>query len=269
MLQSVISKLPPDMLRRLGRLQYESPIFGPVVQFVSKSFLQGEGIIKNGLGKGLRFDASGGAAGYLLGTSEPQEQLILSQNLMADGVFYDIGANIGFFSTLAAKIVGSNGYVYAFEPFSGSAKTARKNAKSNNFGHVTVIEAGVSSQPGRMNLDVDQPNSVLFRLSDSQDPNGDIPVITIDEFIATESAKPPTLVMIDVEGHEIEVLKGMMSTLKQYTPTIMCEVHWLGEAFTTFYESTLKPLGYSAQTFDGQPLPTESVRYHALLTHRA
>jgi FkbM family methyltransferase len=269
MIQAIINQLPASILRKIGRLQYESPILGPIVRFISRSFLQGEGRIKYGLGKGLKFDATGGAAGYLLGTSEPEEQAILSQNLSCGDIFYDIGANIGFYSTLAANIVGPSGHVYAFEPCLKSAKVARKNAEINGFKHVTFFEVGVSSEPGQMSLDVNKSSSVLFRLEESQDAYGEIPVVAIDQVIVSDQIKPPTLVMIDVEGHEIEVLRGMITTLKRYTPTIMCEVHWLGEEFIKFYNSVLRPLGYVGQTFDGQPLPTESIRYHAILTCRA
>lgn len=267
MLQKIAANLPPTILRRIGRLQYEFFLLAPLVHWISQRFMQCSGVIKYGVGRGLKFNAKGGAAGYLLGTLEPREQDLLSQILTEGSVFYDIGANVGFFSTLAARIVGETAKVYAFEPFPEFAKLARLNAELNDFHHVEVIEAAASSQTGQMHLSMARSESVSFKLATGEGPNNmAVQAISIDDFSVSYGASRPNLVMIDVEGQEINVLKGMLQVLRDCKPTIMCEVHWLGESFVEFCTSVLQPMGYGFQAFEGQPLPCHKIRYHAIIS---
>jgi hypothetical protein len=63
----------------------------------------------------------------------------------------------------------------------------------------------------------------------------------------------------------MEVLESGLETISRCRPVIMVEVHWLGPSFIDYFEQTLKPLGYLGSTYDGKPLCSEQVRYHALL----
>jgi hypothetical protein len=73
------------------------------------------------------------------------------------------------------------------------------------------------------------------------------------------------MVMIDVEGAEIRVLRGMRSLLTEHRPVICCEVHWLGEQFTDFVRDELVPLGYELATMVGGAPVTGIERWHAVL----
>lgn len=221
-----------------------------------------EGPIQSGVGQGLRFCAKGGYPGYLLGTSEPEEQKILARSLALNDVFYDIGANIGFYSTLAARLVGKSGRVFAFEPFPESAQACLQNALSNGFDHVTVVEVAVGEENGLVRLELEK-FSAGHRLGSGR--GIEVPMVGIDSWRAEAGAPPPQLVMIDVEGAELSVLRGMLTTIENARPVIMVEVHWLGEAFLDFVRDSLVPVGYRATTYEGEPLPDGIVRYHALL----
>jgi FkbM family methyltransferase len=273
MIRKIAFALPPVLIRTLGRLQFTVPLFAPLINYGARKFTEtGEGIIKYGIGAGLKFDATGGAPGYLLGTTEPEEQEALKRHLKEGGTFYDIGANIGFYSTLAARLVGPKGHVYAFEPFPKSAQIARKNIAINGFTNATVVEAAVSSKPGTVWLSTEAAlsskaaSSGQFKVLQEFTPEGiEVQAITIDEFIEVHQAKPPSLVMLDVEGAEIDVLHGMMQTIRHHRPIIMCEVHWLGVKFLDFYTEHLSPLHYSITTLQDEPVPSGLERYHALM----
>jgi hypothetical protein len=90
-----------------------------------------------------------------------------------------------------------------------------------------------------------------------------VPALRVDTF--SWEHRPPTLILIDVEGHEIQVLQSGLRTIAKFAPVLMVEVHYLGQAFRDFYDKNLRPLGYDASTYDGKPLPSDPVRYHALL----
>ena len=154
MLRQLVALLPPRAIRFAGRLQW-LPVVGPAVGYVGRRLVAGEGTIKYGVGAGLRIDATGLAPGFVLGTSDPLEQAALAEHLKPGGVFYDIGANAGFFCLLAARVVGDRGRVYAFEPHPGFATLARKNAGLNEFGWVEVVEAAASDEVGETTLQLD------------------------------------------------------------------------------------------------------------------
>src|SRR5687768_12354856 len=65
---------------------------------------------------------------YIFGSSEPPVQQCVARSLAPGGVFYDVGANVGFFSLLAAQRVGRGGSVYSFEPVSENVAAIRRNA---------------------------------------------------------------------------------------------------------------------------------------------
>jgi FkbM family methyltransferase len=257
-----VSRLPPGLLRRIGRLQFHSSALRSVIVRLNRRLTAGEGTIRYGIGAGLRFDPSTGYPGYILGTTEPHEQAIVARYVKPGDVFYDIGANIGFFSTLAGRLVGPMGSVWAFEPHPGSADRARRNAKLNSFDHVTVEQAAVGREGGEARLELGD-SSAAHRLT----PRGDGPrvrVVSLDAWVAKRRAPLPTFIKMDVEGSEIDALNGMIGVIKSALPVILVEIHWRGAACEAFFREHLEPLGYMMTALEG-PVPTEESRWHALL----
>lgn len=266
-LETLASILPPGLLRFVGRLQFRVPFLRPIIEAAARRFASGVGVIRHGVGAGLKFDATGSAAGYKLGTSEIEEQQLLADLLNPGDTFYDIGANVGFYSTIAARLVGPTGHVLAFEPYGPSAELVARNSHLNGFNNVTVVQAAVSEQVGTARLHANTGSlSTHFRMAKEDSwETLEVPTTSIDSYVVQHCVPRPSVVMIDVEGAENEVLRGMLMTLRKYRPTIMCEVHWTGEAFKRFFDENLVELGYKASTYSGGPLPTQPCRYHALL----
>lgn len=264
--RGLVSILPPDVLRFFGRLQFRIPLLRPIIRRVAHHYASSEGVIRHGIGAGLRFD-SNGRAGFLLGTSAPEEQHLLSRLLKPGATFYDIGANVGFYSTIAARLVGPHGYVYAFEPFGPSADLARKNARLNGFENVTVVEAALMNEQAIVRLQMgNRWESAHYRIGNGVAGNSvEVSAISLDWYILQTAARAPDIVLVDVEGAEIEALHGMLGTIKAHRPIIMCEIHWTGDSFREFFDRNLIELGYEATTYAGQTLPTEICRFHALL----
>jgi FkbM family methyltransferase len=259
----LLNLLPARLIRIAGRLQFRFPILRKPINFIGQS-LSGKGVIQRGAGKGLRFDARGCNPGYLAGTSEPLEQDLILEYSVSGAVVYDIGANAGFYATIAARLVGATGTVYAFEPTPELAVRARSNAALNGLDNLEVIEAAVSQQDGTVNFRVG-PSHVNNSIASSVPDENTIRVqsVRLDTFVASHRA--PSLLLIDAEGAEMEVLESGLETISRCRPVIMVEVHWLGPSFIDYFEQTLKPLGYLGSTYDGKPLCSEQVRYHALL----
>jgi FkbM family methyltransferase len=184
--------------------------------------------VEGGEGAGLRMALPQNRE-YILGTSEMPVQRALSTHLRHGDVFYDIGANVGFFSLLAARMVGTSGAVCSFEPVTENASMVRKNATLNDFGNIRVVEVAVGSEPGVAEfLLTEWDGGGTLALSavrtTERVSSRMVPVATLDDLIFDRRLPRPTFVKIDVEGVELDVLKGMSRTLKESMPILLFEV---------------------------------------------
>ncbi len=249
-----------------GRLQFRNAVLGKVIRYFGrKATDRGPRKIRFGEGAGLWFNAKSVNPGFLMGTSEPLEQRLLAHYLREGDVFYDIGANAGFYCVIGARRVGTIGVVYAFEPTPPLVERIEENAKLNDFTQIQTIRCAVSDQVGFVEFYLDGDLSVKNSLNSTDHRGSSIKVkaTTIDAF--TEEHRPPDLILMDIEGAELLALRGGLQAIRRYLPLIMIEVHWLGRAFTEFVEQEILPLGYVATTYEGDPLPDSEVRYHCLL----
>lgn len=215
--------------------------------------------IGNGIAKGLKFNNAESSPELALGTYEVPIQKIFAQHLETGAVFYDIGANVGFFSIVAAKLVGDSGKVIAFEPGKDNARAIRHNAKLNNFNQIEVIEKAISntSGSGQLLLAKYSGGHALATADAPPDLAGEITVdiVSIDDLIAQKLIEPPNFVKVDVEGAELDVLKGMKETIKTYQPTIIYEVD---DGNRAAYERKYQELADFMHSLDYKVTPTEN-----------
>ena len=259
----ILRLLPSSVIRSVGRLQFRVPALRKLINLVGHE-LAGEGMIQRGTGKGILFNARGCNPGYLSGTSEPLEQELLLKHSPAGGVVYNLGANAGFYAMIAARAVGPTGCVYAFEPTPALAARLRDNAARNSFQNVQVVEAAVSAIDGPIGFGIVGPLSVNNSVRTDQGAETlTVNSIRLDTFCPKH--RPPDLLLIDIEGAEIEALESGLQMITQHRPVIMVEVHWLGQGFIDFFNRALLALRYTATTYQGGPLLCENVRYHVLL----
>jgi FkbM family methyltransferase len=261
---SIILRLvPPSAIRFAGQLQFKLPILRPAINKIGQ-LLAGAGRIQRGAGRGLLFDASGCNPGYLAGTSEPLEQELVVRYSPPGKTVYDLGANAGFYALIAARAVGTSGEVLAFEPSPKLCERIRANAALNSLTNITVIEAAVSDVDGEIDFGIVSDLSVSNSIKSAASGNAiRVRSVTIDSI--SHGKRPPCLLLIDIEGAEVEAMQGAMNTITQFKPVIMVEVHWLGAKFLDFVDGTLKPLGYTISTYDGKEPPSDVIRYHAIL----
>jgi FkbM family methyltransferase len=184
--------------------------------------------IRSGFGQGLRFNAGCSNPDYALGINELPIQSALTEALKLGDTFYDIGAHVGFFTIIAARLVGHLGHVYAFEPSPENLTALQHNLQLNALSNVTVIPKAVSQRSGTEKLWLAQcpGGHTLATIGQPPDLKGSIMVetVTIDELIAAGLVTPPQLVKIDVEGAELQVLQGMTHTIQTWKPILLYEV---------------------------------------------
>jgi FkbM family methyltransferase len=179
------------------------------VAFTSKSKL----LVKKGM--------AGATGNIYMGLHEFEDMALLLHYLQPDDLFFDIGANIGSYTVLAAAHCGAE--VFAFEPVPETFQWLKRNIDLNKTSQkVTLFNNGVGDKSGKLYFtkDIDTINHVVVR-ADTADNNKllEIDVLQIDELVL--KSKCPSLIKIDVEGFETAVLAGMCETLKNSTLKII------------------------------------------------
>lgn len=227
----LINTLPPVLVRpvrkRLTAGRRRSGASGPV----GDSLRLIPSTMNHGPMRGLLF-SGGDTVGYSLGASEPTVQRAVETHLERGDVFYDVGANVGFISLLAAKSVGLEGHVYCFEPQPSVLPILTHNLDQNGYTNYDVIEAAVSDRPGRARLELNaRGRSGEARLASARSSHDtalphkrntvDVRVVTLDEL----DLPAARLVKIDVEGAESQVLRGMARVMREHRPTLIIEIH--------------------------------------------
>lgn len=139
----------------------------------------------------------------------------LASRLGSDTVFYDVGANIGFYSILAAQYTE---HVHAIEPHASVAHHLKDNADLNDC-DIQVHQVCLSDCTGRVGL-----QRSLLPGRTTVTPDGDEVTATTLDTLA-DTYETPDIIKIDVEGHGPQVLSGLEQTLQQNRPTIYIETH--------------------------------------------
>jgi FkbM family methyltransferase len=163
------------------------------------------------------------------GTYEENTCYFLQKTVPENAVCYDIGANIGYHTLIMARSANNGGLVYSFEPIPEVCEVLTHNAKINNLHNVVVVNKVVSRESGISalirSIDIDQATlSAKIKKNNPLRETITCSATTIDDFVAAGS-RPPSLLKIDVEGAEVDVLAGATDTIKSYHPLIVCETH--------------------------------------------
>ncbi|MEX2264186.1 MAG: FkbM family methyltransferase [Bryobacteraceae bacterium] len=166
------------------------------------------------------------------GTFEPKETEIIRVHLRSGMTFVDVGANVGYFTALAASLVGPKGRVIAFEPSPYAFERLRRMIDINKLDHVRVVHAGLSDRAGRLKLylGVGSRNHAPTMVPHDNATAVEVPVRTLDSVMEEMGVDHIDLIKIDVEGHEPRVLEGAQKLLRdRRVQAVLCEFneYWL------------------------------------------
>lgn len=165
---------------------------------------------------------AGGVVPWLMldDVHEPSETERIRAALPRGGTFVDIGANIGYYSVLAATIAGTEGRVYAFEPEPENFATLERNIALNRLDNVVAVQAACSDRAGEMVLHLDPENAGGHHLHDAGE-GGDrrtIRALTLDDYFRDHKGSID-LIKMDIQGHEPAALRGMTGILRAHPET--------------------------------------------------
>jgi FkbM family methyltransferase len=174
-----------------------------------------------------------GRALAVTGSWEPHVADAFHRLLAPGAVVIDIGANIGYHTLLAAKLVGASGHVYAIEPGAGAFSALTANVALNDFSNVTALPIAAGAAEQEATLD-DRPwgqslHSFVRREGESREQRvagTRVLVRPVAAVVRPEHIAPLRLVKIDVEGYDVEVLQGLLPLFEAGArPAVVIELH--------------------------------------------
>lgn len=126
----------------------------------------------------------------------------------------DLGAHRGYYTLLAAKFVGEQGRVFAFEPSPENFTLMSANLKGRS--NVSLIPRAVSNTSGTTRLFLDNNDSLSDTIYDTDEGRNciDVEVVSLDDFFKDKDSRVD-IIKMDVEGAEMDVLKGMNQVIKK------------------------------------------------------
>jgi FkbM family methyltransferase len=192
---------------------------------------------------------------YFYGHYHERYEARLVQSLLAPGeVFWDIGANVGYFSLVATAAVGGGGLVVAFEPGQASFERLRDNLALNDCGNVSAYQLAVSDRAGEARLyraeDIADTGASLYGPGPEAAPYEVCRTVALDDFCREQNLPFPAFIKMDVEGAELAALKGAAGVLAAAQPLLLLEMEdktlTAAGASKGLIQDLLRPLGYQA-----------------------
>lgn len=166
---------------------------------------------------------------YFLGMDgkDRGETRFFKKIVQPDDVVFDVGGNIGQMTLIAAKRA-SWGAVHVFEPAQDNYQRLVSNVEINQFKHVTTNKNAVSNRD--MNITLYAPRTYntgaisMYPDSTSEMDVEEVKAIRLDDYVATHQIPKVSIIKIDVEGAEMDVLEGSLNILRTHQPRVLMEL---------------------------------------------
>ncbi len=202
--------------------------------------------------KGLEYelDISDAVEHYVYFNFRDISQQKLFNLCKPDYYIIDIGTNIGSSLLNLARVAGTNGFIYGFEPDPITYNKCLKNISLNKLRNIMVINEALGEVKMDASLQINTFNRGMSKISAPTSNNIRIKINTLDDFIMESKIKKVDLIKIDVEGYELHALRGAEKTLTRFNPILFIEIddNYLKEQEATAKDllEYINKIGYTA-----------------------
>lgn len=172
--------------------------------------------------RGARWIIGAATHGCWLGSYEADKQARFVATLRPGGTVMDVGANVGFYTLLAARYVGEKGAVLAVEPNERNISFLRRHVALNLAANVTVVGAAAGGTDGTARF---SPGVHALMGHLTEDGSETVVLRSLDSLQQELGLRPVSVMKIDVEGAEAEVLAGAERILTNDRPIIFLATH--------------------------------------------
>jgi len=177
--------------------------------------------IRQGPLQGLKWVAVSGSK-FVRGTYEPGQSAAFAGCVCRGDVVFDVGAHVGYYTALASLLVGAEGRVIAFEPRPLNLRFLRRHVAINRLNNVTIMDAGVGASPGVARFETHTGTGTGHL---SEQGNLEVKLVSLDDLFCRGEVPKPSLIKIDVEGAEQQVLAGAGEIIKTARPILFISTH--------------------------------------------
>lgn len=143
------------------------------------------------------------------GRYEPELTALFLRSVRESMRVVDVGANIGYYTILASRLVGPTGHVVAFEPDRDAATTLRSNIEHNRCTNIDIVELAAAAEEGHAHLCVPQPEHGYLVHGGGKESDHDVTTTTLDRYFSNLDWPAVDIVKMDIEGGEESALAGM------------------------------------------------------------
>ena len=244
--------LPPGLKKAIYRIPFLSRF---IRQRLNKAVPVGiqEIAVAAGALKGMRLSLDLHAEkDYWLGTYETDLQIAMRDYIQPGMTVYDVGANIGYISLIAARLVGNGGKVYSFETLPDNIKRLQENIRQNDMDdRVQVCHSAVVDHSGETTF-FTHKSGAMGKAAGSAGRQEEytqsihVRAVALDDFVFTEGNPPPQIIKMDIEGGEILAVQGMKRLLAEVKPLLLIELH--GEEAARSVWQALTENGFTLHT---------------------
>jgi FkbM family methyltransferase len=191
---------------------------------------------------------------YFGGLFEPIESYLFLKMIAPGMTVFDVGANCGQYTLLAARAVGAGGSVHSFEPIAGTFTILEEHVRLNRYGNVTLNQAALWSEATTLSLGNESAQAQSGRWSAGSaaiDRSAvKVRAIRFDDYVREHQISRIDLIKMDIEGAEPFMMQGARESLARFRPALLMEMNrkalerlaWTPERLWDEF----KPLGYRA-----------------------
>ena len=196
--------------------------------------------------RGKQWISGAATHGCWLGSYEYDKQQVIAREVWPGSVFYDVGANVGFYSLLSSLLVG-HGKVFAFEPAPRNLPYLRRHLELNHAGNVEVLPLAISNTMGQAHFQI-EASDLMGHLA--QGGSTTVATATLDSLVESGRIAPPNFIKMDIEGAELLALQGSSQVFQRFHPILFLATH--GAGVETECRELLRKWGYDLKEIGGK-----------------